>query len=412
MSSDSTIPVGQPLKGGRQDNRGGQQRNPLSRLWNDKQTRSVIIQIVAMVLIFAFFSYMIRNAIVNLEAIGKGFSFSFLEQPASYDINQHLIEYSSRSSHFRAMIVGVINTLLVAAAGIVLATVLGFILGVLRLSKNWLTNKLAHVYIEYIRNVPVLLHILLMHGIMVHSLPKPKQATNIGDAAFLTNRGLFMPKPDPEPLFWIVAALFVIGVLFTYFFRRYAKRVQEATGKIYPVFWIGLLVILVIPIAAFFLIGSPVTWEYPALKGFNFRGGMVIKPEFIALWLALSFYTAAFIGEIVRAGIMAISHGQTEASLALGLPRSRTLKLVVIPQALRVIVPPLASQYLNITKNSSLAIAIGYMDITATIGGISLNQTGREMECMILVMALYLSFSLLISMFMNWYNNSIKLVER
>jgi len=389
-----------------------QQRNVISRIWNDKQTRSVIIQIIALVALFAFFSFMVRNAIANLEALGKGFSFSFLSTPASYDINQRLIEYTSRSSHFRAMLVGIINTLLVAFAGILLATVLGFILGVLRLSKNWLTNKLAHVYIEYIRNVPVLLHILLAHGILVHSLKGPRDAASIGDAVFLSKRGLYLPAPEPEPLFWIVSALFFGGISFAFFFRRFARRVQDATGKIYPVFWISLLAIIVVPLLAYFILGRPVNWEYPELKGFNFAGGMVIRPEFIALWLALSFYTAAFIGEIVRAGITAVSHGQTEASMALGITRGRTLNLVVIPQALRIIVPPLSSQYLNITKNSSLAIAIGYMDITATIGGISLNQTGREMECMIIVMALYLSFSLLISSFMNWYNKRIKLVER
>lgn len=387
-------------------------RNFVSRLWNDKESRSVIVQIIALLLIFALFAFMISNAVANLEALGKGFSFKFLQSPANYDINQTLIEYSSRSTHLRAMYVGIINTLLVALAGIALATVLGFILGVLRLSKNWLTNKIAHVYIEYVRNVPLLLHILLVHGIMVHSLPKPKQAITLGDGSFLTNRGLFMPKPLPEPLMWGVIALFVAGVIFAFLFRRWARKVQDETGKIYPVFWISLLAIVVVPVLAYFILGRPVGWDTPELKGFNFRGGMVIRPEFIALWLALSFYTAAFIGEIVRAGILAVSHGQTEASMALGISRSRTLNLVVIPQALRVIVPPLASQYLNITKNSSLAIAIGYMDITATIGGISLNQTGREMECMMIVMALYLLFSLMISTFMNWYNNRIKLVER
>ena len=361
------------------------QRNALSRLWNDKEARSVIVQIIALVLICAFFASMVNNAITNLEAIGKGFSFSFLNQPASYDINQRLIEYDSRSTHFRAMQVGILNTLLVAIMGIVLATVLGFILGVLRLSKNWLTNKIAHVYIEYIRNVPVLLHILLVYGIMVHSLPTPKQAIPIGENTFLSNRGLFMPKPLPENLMWVVIALVVAGIVFAFLFHRWAKKVQDKTGQTYPVFWISLAAIVVVPTIAYFLLGQPVEWEVPALGRFNIAGGMVILPEFIALWLALSLYTAAFIAEIVRAGILAVSHGQTEASLALGLNRSRTLKSVVIPQAMRVIVPPLSSQYLNITKNSSLAIAIGYMDITATIGGISLNQTGREMECMLIV---------------------------
>ncbi|MBX2886641.1 MAG: ABC transporter permease subunit [Granulosicoccus sp.] len=387
-------------------------RNVISRLWNDKETRSVIVQIIAFALILGFFVFIIRNAVINLETLGKGFSFSFLSQPSSYDINQHLIEYDSRSSHFKAGVVGLINTLLIAIAGIILSTILGFILGVLRLSKNWLTNKLAHVYIEYVRNVPVLLHILLIHGLIIHALPIPKKALNFGEGMFLTNRGLYSPKPEIEPLFWLVIAAFVMGIVFTIWFKRYAKRVQDATGQIYPVFWISLGAILVVPLVLFFLLGQPVQWDVPALKGFNFRGGMVIRPEFIALWLALSFYTAAFIGEIVRAGITAVSYGQTEASAALGMPRAKTLRLVVIPQALRIIVPPLSSQYLNITKNSSLAIAIGYMDIVATIGGISLNQTGREMECMLIVLSLYLVLSLLISAAMNWYNDRIRLVER
>ena len=388
------------------------QRNIISRLWNDKETRSVIVQIIAFAAIFAFFFYMARNAFINLEAIGKDISLEFLSQPASYDISQSLIEYTSRSSHFTAMIVGILNTLLVAVFGVVLATLLGFLLGVLRLSKNWLTNRLAYVYIEYVRNVPVLLHILLIHGLIVHTLPLPKNAVNMADAAFLTNRGFFIPSPHFEPLFWIVFGLFVAGIVFSVWFKYYAKRVQDATGKYYPVFWISLGAIIGIPLIVYFILGSPITWEIPVLKGFNYAGGLTIRPEFIALWIALSCYTAAFIGEIVRAGISAVNWGQTEASAALGLSRSRTLNLVVIPQALRVIVPPLTSQYLNLTKNSSLAIAIGYMDIVATIGGISLNQTGREMECMTIVLLLYLSFSLLISAFMNWYNKRIKLVER
>ncbi len=382
------------------------------RLWNDKEVRSTAIQIIAMALILAFLAYIVRNAFVNLEALGKNFSYAFLWQMSSYDINQHLIEYSSRSTHFRAMVVGILNTLLVAVFGIITATALGFILGVLRLSRNWLTNKLAYAYTEFVRNVPVLLHILLIHGIIVHSLPLPKQALNVGDTLFLTNRGFFVPKPMYEPLFWVVVGVFAAGIVFMLWFRRYAKRVQDKTGRHYPVFWIGVAAIVGAPVLAYFLLGSPIAWDVPALKRFNFKGGMVVRPEFVALWLALSLYTAAFIGEIVRAGILAVDRGQSEASHALGISRGRTLSLVVIPQALRSIVPPLTSQYVNLTKNSSLALAIGYMDIVATIGGISLNQTGREMECMIIVLLLYLSLSLLISAVMNWYNRRIRLVER
>lgn len=386
--------------------------NLISKAWYDKETRSVIVQVFAMAAILGFFAYITNNAIQNMAALGKDINFNFLWQPASYDINQHLIEYDSRSSHFTATIVGLINTLLIAAAGIVLATILGFILGVMRLSSNWLTQKIAYVYIEFVRNVPVLIHILLVHGIMVNTLPRPKQSLDFGGTFFLNNRGLQSPSPDFQPLFWVVAGVFVAAIAFAFWFSRHAKKVQDETGKHYPVVLINLFAVIVVPTIVYFLLGSPIEWEIPALKGFNFKGGMVIRPEFIALWLALSLYTAAFIGEIVRSGIVAVNQGQTEAAHALGISSSRTLNLVVIPQALRVIVPPLTSQYLNLTKNSSLAIAIGYMDVVATIGGISLNQTGREMECMMIVMAIYLTISLMISSVMNWYNNSIKLVER
>ena len=388
------------------------QRNVISRLWNDKKARSLIIQIFAIVGILLFFGYMVRNAIVNLEAIGKGFSFLFLFQPASYDINQSFIEYNSQSPHIRAAVVGILNTMAIAVAGVVLATVFGFLLGVMRLSKNFLTAKISYCYIEYVRNVPVLVHILLVHGIIVHVLPIPRNALGIGEGVFLSNRGAAIPRPVFEPLFWLVLAVFVAGIGFVWWFHRYAKRQQDRTGRALPVFWAGLGAVIGAPLAVYFLLGAPIVWEVPELRGFNFAGGWVLRPEFIALWMALSLYTASFIGEIVRAGILAVNYGQTEAAAALGLSRGRTLRLVVIPQALRVIVPPLTSQYLNLMKNSSLAIAIGYMDIVATIGGISLNQTGREMECMIIVLFLYLSLSLSISAFMNWYNNRIKLIER
>jgi general L-amino acid transport system permease protein len=389
------------------------ERSLLYRLFNDKELRSVTIQVITMALILAFFFFIVSNAVTNLETIGKGYSFSFLWDASNYDINQHLIEYNSQSPHWRAALVGLINTLLVAVAGIILSTIVGFLLGVLRLSSNWLINRVVYVYIEYVRNVPVLLHILLVHGIVVNTLPIPKNALMAFDGTlFLTNRGFYTPKPLFEPAMWAVLIAFVIGIGFTIWFKRYAKKVQDATGKIYPVLWISLGAIILFPIVVFFLAGMPLTFEYPELKGFNFKGGLVLRPEFVALWLALSLYTAAFIAEIVRAGIQAISHGQTEAAFALGIKPSRTMSLVIIPQALRVIIPPLSSQYLNITKNSSLAIAIGYMDIVATIGGISLNQTGREMECMTIVLSIYLMFSLLISAFMNWYNKRMKLVER
>ncbi len=384
----------------------------VSMLWNDKRLRGVTIQVIALALLFAFLAYIVSNTISNLELLGVETGYGFLGEPANYDINQRLIEYDSRSPHARAAMVGILNTLLVAFCGIILATILGFLAGVLRLSGNWLISRLVYVYVEFTRNVPVLLQILLWYGIIVHSLPHPRDAAEPISGFFLSNRGFFIPKPIFESGMWFVVAVLAAAIVGAVFFARYAKRVQMETGKHYPVFTINAGMILGLPILAFLIAGIPATIEWPALKGFNFKGGLPITPEFFALWFALSVYTAAFISEIVRAGILSVSHGQTEAAYALGIKPNWTMRLVILPQALRVIIPPLISQYLNITKNSSLAIAIGYMDIVATIGGISLNQTGRALECMSIVLSLYLFFSLSISAFMNWYNKRVALVER
>ena len=383
------------------------------RLWRNKEARSVIVQIVTVAVVCALVAIGLHNVAVNLEAIGKEFSFDFLTAPAAYDITfSPFIDYNSRESHLVAAAVGILNTLLVAVCGIAFATVLGFTMGVLRLSSNWLISRMVYVFIEFTRNVPVLLHILLVHGIVVTTLPAPRKAIGLGDTMFLSNRGFYVPSPVLEDGAGVVGAVLLVTIIAAIAFRRWAKRVQDETGKIYPVFWICTGLIVGATAVVFIAMGSPLSWQVPELKGFNFRGGMALKPEFLALWLALSYYTACFIAEIVRAGILAVSHGQTEASYALGLRPNRTLQLVVIPQALRIIVPPLVSQYLNLTKNSSLAIAIGYMDVVATIGGISLMQTGKEVETMIIVLGVYLVFSLTISAFMNWFNRSIRFKER
>ena len=383
------------------------------RLWRNKEARSVIVQILTVAVVCALVAIGLHNVAVNLEAIGKEFSFDFLTAPAAYDITfSPFIDYNSRETHLVAAAVGILNTLLVAVCGIMFATVLGFTMGVLRLSSNWLISRMVYVFIEFTRNVPVLLHILLVHGIVVTTLPAARKAINFGDTMFLSNRGFYVPAPVPEDGAGIVGAVLVVAIVAAIVFRRWAKRVQDETGKIYPVFWICTGIIVGATGLAFLATGSPLSWEVPALKGFNFQGGMALKPEFLALWLALTYYTSCFIAEIVRAGILAVSHGQTEASYALGLRPNRTLQLVIIPQALRIIVPPLVSQYLNLTKNSSLAIAIGYMDVVATIGGISLMQTGKEVETMIIVLGVYLVFSLTISAFMNWFNRSIRFKER
>ena len=383
-----------------------------SNIWRNEKSREIIVQILVLFFLGWFISWLVMNVNANFEALGKDISFEFLFIPAGYDINQYLIDYNNRDSHLRAGIVGLLNTGLVAFFGIILATILGVALGIIRLSKNWLASKIAYWYVEFTRNVPILLHILLWHGIIINTLPHPRKAISLGEVTFLSNRGFYIPKPLTESGIELVYLFFVIAIIFSILFAKYCKRKQDLTGVQYPVFWINFSVICFLPLIAFFLSGMPISLEIPALKGFNFRGGMHMSPELAALTFALGIYTAAFIAEIVRAGILAIDKGQREAAESIGLKPSKVMNLVILPQARRVIIPPLTSQYLNLTKNSSLAIAIGYMDLVATLGGISLNQTGREMETMLIVMLIYLSVSLSISAFMNWYNSKVKLVGR
>ena len=384
----------------------------LSNIWRNEKSREIIIQMFVLFCIGWLLSWLAMNVNANFKALGKDISFEFLFIPAGYDINQYLIDYNNRDSHLRAGIVGLLNTGLVAIFGIILATVIGVALGIIRLSKNWLASKLAYWYIEFTRNVPILLHILLWHGIIINTFPQTRQAINIGDLTFLSNRGFYLPKPITESGIEFVYLCFVISLIFSILFYRHAKKKQDLTGVQYPVFWINTAVIITLPSLAFIISGLPLSFEIPVLKGFNFRGGLHMSPELAALTFALGIYTAAFIAEIVRAGILAIDKGQREAAESIGLKPSKVMNLVILPQARRVIIPPLTSQYLNLTKNSSLAIAIGYMDLVATLGGISLNQTGREMETMLIVMLIYLSVSLSISAFMNWYNSKVKLVGR
>ncbi len=381
-------------------------------LWSDKRYRAVLTQILVIAGVFLFVAWLAVNAVQNLEALGKTFGFEFLQAPSNYDINQSFIPYDSQSTHFRAGVVGLINTGVVAIAGCIFATILGFIFGVLRLSSNFLISKIVYCYVEFTRNVPVLVQILLWHGVIVSTLPGPREALSPIEGVYLSNRGFQVPTPIFESGISFVVFAFVAAIVGSIVFARWAKKNQEATGNIYPVLSISIAAILGLPLIAFFVAGMPLSLQYPELGRFNIRGGVEVKPEFTALWFALSVYTSAFIAEIVRSGIQAVSHGQTEAAFALGIKPTWTMRLVIIPQALRVIVPPLTSQYLNLTKNSSLAIAIGYMDIVATLGGITLNQTGKEMECMMIVLLIYLTISLLISAFMNWYNRRIALVER
>lgn len=387
--------------------------SPPVSLWRDEKLRATGLQILVVLGFFAVLAWLIGNVAANFTALDKTFGFSFLwKLPAGYDINQTLIAYTNQSSHLRAALVGLINTALVAAIGIVLATVLGFAIGVLRLSNNWLISRLAYGYVEFTRNTPVLLLILLCHGIIINTLPHPRQALEFGGSVFLSNRGFYVPAPIVEPGFWIVAAAFAAGFAATAMLYRRARRIQSTTGRRPRVFVPGFLIVCALTVVAYVAAGGPVALDRPALRGFNFQGGLTLIPEFVALTGALAIYTSGFIAENVRSGIQAVDRGQSDAARALGLPPRRTMKLVILPQAMRVIVPPLTSSYLDLMKNSSLAIAIGYMDLVATLGGITLTQTGREMEAMLLVMAIYLTISLAMAAVMNVYNNRTRLVER
>ncbi len=397
----------------------------LSMLINDTRYRSLTFQAIALLGLIAAIAYLLSNLFANLAAAGLNISYDFLGEPSGYDINQRPIEYDSQSTHLRASIVGIINTLIVAFLACATATVLGIVAGVLRLSNNWVVSKLMAIYVEAFRNVPVLIWIIIIFSIMTVSLPAPRafrgenpDSTMLFDLFAFTNRGVYVPSPQfSHGIFTSAAAnwLLVIAFLIASFFAvralgKWATKTQEATGN-RPTTWYISLGIYLVPFLALMAIMG-LTWDVPELKGFNFQGGLQIRGSLIALWFALAIYTGAFIAENVRAGIQAISKGQTEAAASLGLRPNRIMSLVVLPQALRVIIPPLISQYLNITKNSSLAIAVGYMDITGTLGGITLNQTGRAIETILLLMLFYLTISLSISAIMNVYNNSVKLKER
>ena len=404
----------------------------LSMLLYDTRYRSMTIQIVVLFALMAGFAWLVDNTIRNLAALGKDFNFNFLFVRAGYDINQRFVEYTNDSTHGRAMLVGLLNTLVLAVVSCLTATVIGVVAGVLRLSKNWIVSRLMGVYVEAFRNVPLLLWIIVIFAIMTESMPAPSafrgddpaSSMLFFDTVAITNRGVYVPGPlfttslgsinlgiiSVSINFLLILAVIVGSVWANIILRRHASAVQEATG-IRPVTWWKSLLILFAPITVV-LIALGFHLDYPSLQGFNFQGGTYMRNSFIAMWLALSVYTGAFIAENVRAGILAISRGQTEAAFALGMRPSWTMNLVILPQALRVIIPPLISQYLNITKNTSLGIAVGYMDLRSTLGGITINQTGRELEGMLLLMLVYLTISLLISGVMNVYNSSVRLKER
>ena len=386
---------------------------PKQDIFKSGKFRSLVIQAIVMVLFIGSVFWIINNAATNMKANGIAHGFDFLWENSMFDIGYlPFIDHTPIHTYFHAFIVGLLNTILVAIIGIFLATILGFLVGIGRLSDNWLISRFCGFYVEFFRNIPLLLQLFFWYHAVLRVLPRAKNSVQAGDSFFLNIKGLFLPKPIPEAGFNSVLITFLLAIIVIMFLWRWAKKRQAKTGQQFPIFYSSLAIIVLPIIFVSYLYNFPMYLEQPVLKGFNFKGGIRLIPELVALLLALSIYTASFIAENVRSGILAISKGQIEAANAVGLNRIQILRLIIIPQAMRVIIPPLTSQYLNLTKNSSLGIAVGYADLVHGFGGISLNQTGQAIECMVITMATYLCISLIISFFMNIYNRSIQFKEK
>ncbi len=379
--------------------------------WNDPAKRAIFVQGLVLVLVATFIIMIVNNTIENLQRLNIASGFDFLQNRAGFGVPTNLIEYSTESKYIRAFAVGILNTLLVATLGILAATILGFVMGVGRLSTNWLIRTVATAYVEGLRNIPLLLQIFFWYFAVLGALPQPRQALNIADSIYLSNRGLIVPKPILGDLFWLTPAIFTLCVIAAFIVARWARRRREETGRTFPTLWISLGLLSGPALVTWLATGAPLDWSHPVLTGFRFDGGVDIIPELVAVWFALSVYTGAFIAEAVRGGILAISRGQTDASSALGLTRGQSLRLVVIPQAMRVIVPPVTNQYLGLTKNSSLGAAVGYPELMSVSGTI-LNQTGQAVEVLAVTMAVYGTICLVIALIMNIYNRSVRIVER
>jgi general L-amino acid transport system permease protein len=379
--------------------------------WRDERIRGLIAQFVVGLLLVGLIWYLGYNMVLNQQRLGVPMSLGFLDAPAGFQLSFAAISVTLDSPISRILLVGALNTLFAAAICAVIATVVGVFIGILRLSNNWLIAKLAAAYIEALRNTPLLLQLVFWYSAVIAFLPAVRESLSLFDVVFLNKKGLFTPQPIFEPGAIWVGLVFVAAVAGSVYLRRWAHQRQEATGQRFPVFTVSIAAIILLPVLVSLALGNPVTWELPVKGGFNFQGGLTFQPEIVALILGLSLNTSAFIAEIVRGGILAVSHGQTEAALALGLKPSWNLRLVIIPQALRIIIPPMVSQYLNVVKNSTLAGFIGYPDLFSVIGT-SQNQTGRAVECVTILMVFYLVVSLVISLILNWYNKRVALVER
>jgi general L-amino acid transport system permease protein len=379
--------------------------------WNDPMIRGWVFQIVVVTLVGLLAWFLVSNTVDNLQRQKIASGFHYLDHESGFEIGDTMIAYSPASTYARAIFVGLLNTVKVAVLGIILSTILGTMIGVGRLSPNWLLAKICECYVEAFRNVPLLLWLFLFYKTISEAFPGPRQAINVLDSFFLSNRGLYFPVPLADPSHQWMGIALLVGIAATWFMKRWAKKRQEATGQPFHTVLAGIGLILGLPAVVWLAFGAPHHMSWPELKGFNFDGGTVIQPEFTALLVGLVIYTSAFVAEIVRSGILALHKGQTEAASALGLSRTQVMRLVLLPQAMRVIVPPMTSQYLNVTKNSSLAIAIGYPDLVASVN-VTINQTGQAIENVLIIMVAYLTVSLSISAFMNYYNKRIALRER
>jgi general L-amino acid transport system permease protein len=379
--------------------------------WLDPRKRAFMFQIATLGLVGLLAWYLVSNTLTNLERQSIATGFGFLQKESAFEIGESPIPYSSADTYARALLVGALNTIKVSFIGIIVTLILGTFVGIARLSTNWLVSKLAGIYIEVMQDIPVLLQLFFWYALFYEVFPSPRQALNPLPGIFICNRGLAFAVPESHPAHTYMLLAFLAGCAATYFLRRWARIRQDRTGQLFPVFRSSLALIFGLPLLAWLLFGAPLQMDVPELAGFNFRGGMTVSPEFIALLAGLVLYTAAFVAEVVRAGIQSVGKGQREAAMAIGLRPGRVMHLVILPQALRVIVPPLTSQMLNLTKNSSLAVAIGYPDFVS-VANTTINQTGQSIEGVALIMAVYLVFSLSTSTFMNWYNKRVALVER
>ena len=379
--------------------------------WLDPRKRAIIFQFLSIGVVGLIVWYLVSNTVVNLQKQSIATGFGFLKKEAAFEIGESLIPYSAADTYIRALLVGALNTIKVSFVGIVVTILLGTIIGVARLSTNWLVAKLSAIYIEVMQDLPILLQLVFWYAIFYESLPPPSEALCPGAGIYLCKRGVAFTVPEAHPAHIYMLIAFLLGCVAAYFIRRWARKRQERTGQYFPVFRASLALIIGLPLIVWLAAGSPMKMNAPKLTVFNFEGGLTVSPEFMALLLGLVLYTSAFVAEVVRAGIQSVSKGQREAAMSIGLRPTQVLNLVILPQALRVIVPPLTSQMLNLTKNSSLAVAIGYPDFVS-VANTTINQTGQSIEGVALIMAVYLVFSLSTSAFMNWYNKRVALVER